>query len=180
MSAERAVIEIELVPDVLVDGVRNANSARLRQSLEPGGDIDPVTENIVAVDDHVPEIDADPQLEPALRRDRIVDRTHGTLHLDGAVQRIDDARKICQQAVARGANDPSAMRRDQWVDSAAQLTEGTMGASLVLPHQTAETNYIRVQNGSKLALPKGRVQDISHRRPHYQASGLKAGTSRMR
>ncbi len=66
MSAERAVIEIELVPDVLVDGVRNADSAGLRQCLEPGGDVDPVTENIVAVDDHVAEIDADPQLEPAL------------------------------------------------------------------------------------------------------------------
>jgi hypothetical protein len=34
----------------------------------------------------------------------------------------DDARKICQQAVARRADDPSAMRRDQRVDSAAQFT----------------------------------------------------------
>ena len=122
MSAERAVIEIELIPDVLVHGVRDANSARLRQCLEPGGDVDSVTENIVAVDDHVPEIDADPQLEPALRQDRIVDRTRGALHLDRAVQRVDDARKICQQAVAGRADDPSAMCRDQRVDSAAQFT----------------------------------------------------------
>jgi hypothetical protein len=35
------------------------------------------------------------------------------LHLDGASQRINNARKVGQQAVARGADDPPAMRRNQ-------------------------------------------------------------------
>jgi hypothetical protein len=39
------------------------------------------------------------------------------------------------------------MLRDERVDSAAQLTERLMRACLILPHQTAETDYVRVQNG---------------------------------
>ena len=121
MAAERAVIKIELVPDLVVNRLRNADGAGLGERLEPGGDVDPVAEDVVAVDDDVAEIDADPQLETALGRDRIVDRARGPLHLDGAVQRVDDTRKIRQQAVAGRADDPPAMRRDQRVDGAAEF-----------------------------------------------------------
>ncbi len=119
MAAERAVIEIELVSDLLVDGLRDADGAGLGERLEPGGDVDAVTKNVVAVDDHVAEIDADPQLEPALGRNGVIDGARGTLHLDGAVQRIDDARKIRQQAVTGRADDPAAVRRDQRVYGAS-------------------------------------------------------------
>ena len=66
MAAERAVIEIELVPDLVVNGVRDANSAGLGERFEPGGDVDAIAEDVVAVDDDIAEIDADPQLETAL------------------------------------------------------------------------------------------------------------------
>jgi hypothetical protein len=155
MSAERAVIEIELVPDVLVHGVRDANSARLRQCLEPRGDVDPVTENIVAVDDDVAKVDADPQLEPSLKRDRIVDRTRRSLHCEGAVQRVDHAGEIRQQAVTCGADDPSAMRRDLRVDSASKVSKRPMRARLILAHQTAKTDHICMQDGGKFPLPRG-------------------------
>ena len=78
------------------------------------------------------------------------------LHLDGAVQRIDDARKIRQHAVARRADDPPAMRRDQRVDGAAQLAERLMRACLILAHQPAETDHIRMQDGGEFPLPGGR------------------------
>ena len=106
MAAEWAVIEIELVPDLVVYGLRNANGTRRSQGLEPGSDVDAVAKDVITVNDHVTKIDADPQLETALRRDRIVDRPRRPLHLDGAIQRVNDARKIRQQAVARGAYDP--------------------------------------------------------------------------
>ena len=67
MAAERAVIEIELVPDLVVDRVRYADRAGLGERLEPGGNVDAIAEDIVAIDDDVPEIDADPQFETALR-----------------------------------------------------------------------------------------------------------------
>ena len=154
MAAERAVIEIELVPDLVVDGLRDANGAGLGECLEPGGDVDAVAEDVVAVDDDVAEIDADPQFETALGRDRIVDGARRPLHLDGAAQRVDDARKIRQQAVACGADDPSAMGRDQRIDGAAELAERSMRAGLILAHQAAETDHIRMQNGGEFPFPR--------------------------
>jgi len=56
MSTERAVIEIELVPDLVVDSVRNANRAGLGECLEPGGNVDAVAKDVVAVDDDVAEV----------------------------------------------------------------------------------------------------------------------------
>ena len=163
MAAERAVIEIELVPDLVVDGLRNADGAGLGERLEPGGDVDAIAEDVVAVDDHVAEIDADPQLETALGWDGVVDGARGALHLDGATQRVDDARKIRQQAVACGADDPPAMRRDQRVDGAAQLAERSMRAGLILAHQPAETDHIRMQDGGEFPLPRAGFEDFGHR-----------------
>ena len=75
------------------------------------------------------------------------------LHLDGAIQRVDDTRKIRQKAVARRADDPPAMGRDQRVDGAAELAQRLMRTCLVLTHQTAETDHIRMQDGGELPLP---------------------------
>ena len=38
---------------------RKANAARRRQLLQPGGDIDSLAMDVLALDDHVPEVDAD-------------------------------------------------------------------------------------------------------------------------
>ena len=73
MAAERTVIEIELVPDLLVNGMGDANGARLGESLEAGSDVDAIAKDVVAIDDHVAKIDTDPELETPVRRDGIVD-----------------------------------------------------------------------------------------------------------
>jgi hypothetical protein len=57
------VIEIELIPDLIVNSVGDANGARLGESLEAGGDVDAIAEDVAAVDDHVAEIDTDPEFE---------------------------------------------------------------------------------------------------------------------
>src|SRR6516164_7993708 len=53
VSPQRAVIEIELVPDLIVYGLRNADGAGLGERLEAGGDIDAIAKNVVAVDDDI-------------------------------------------------------------------------------------------------------------------------------
>ena len=52
--------------DLIVDCLRDAHRAGFGQRLEPGGDIDAITEDIVTVDDYIAEMDADPEFEPAL------------------------------------------------------------------------------------------------------------------
>ena len=60
MRAERAVSEIELVFDLIVNRLRDTDRAWLGKGLEAGCDIDTIAENVVAVDDHIAEIDTDP------------------------------------------------------------------------------------------------------------------------
>ena len=55
------------------------------------------------------------------------------------------------------------MRRDQWIDSAAELTERSVRARLILAHQAAETDYIGVQDGGEFPLPRAGFEDFSHR-----------------
>jgi hypothetical protein len=73
MAAERVVVEIELIPDMLVNSVGDANGARLGESLKAGGYVDTITEDVAAIDDHVAEIDTDPEFETPVRGGRVID-----------------------------------------------------------------------------------------------------------
>ena len=46
---------------MIVRGARNADAAGFAKRLQACGDIDAVAENIIAVDDDVADIDADPE-----------------------------------------------------------------------------------------------------------------------
>ena len=58
-----AVLEPNLDPiaDALIDDRGDADAARLGQRLEPRGDVDAIAVNIVAFNDDIAEIDADPE-----------------------------------------------------------------------------------------------------------------------
>jgi hypothetical protein len=43
--------------------IGDADTAGLRDPLQPGGDIDAVAENIVVVEDDVPDVNADPEFD---------------------------------------------------------------------------------------------------------------------
>src|SRR6516225_3446689 len=82
---------------------------RIGQGLDPCGDVDAVAIEFVALDDHVAEIDADAQLDAAVRRDIRVALGHRLLHLDRAAHRIDDAGKLYQHAVPGGLDDAAVV-----------------------------------------------------------------------
>lgn len=77
MLAHRLKGEPNLVPDVIANGPRDADPARLREGLEPRCDVDAIAIDVVLVEDDVAEIDPDPDLGvhsvdlgPADRSDR--------------------------------------------------------------------------------------------------------------
>ena len=51
---------------------------------------------------------------------------------------------------------------DQRINSAAELTERTMRACLILAHQAAEADHIRVQNSGEFPLPGAGFEDLGH------------------
>jgi hypothetical protein len=48
MTAERLVIEIELIPDLLVNGMGDANGAGLGESLEACSDVNAIAKDVAA------------------------------------------------------------------------------------------------------------------------------------
>ena len=96
---------------------------------------DAVAIEVVALDDHIAEIDPDAQFDAALRRDTGVPLGHHLLHRDRAAHRIDDAGKLHQQAVAGGLDDAAMVLGDLRIEKLmAQRFEAFERAFLVRPH----------------------------------------------
>ena len=60
LLAEVGEIDRDLSANLIVSGRRDADASRLSDPLEPSRDVDTITKNVVALDQDVAEIDADP------------------------------------------------------------------------------------------------------------------------
>jgi hypothetical protein len=88
--------QIELVADMIAYRLGHGNAARPGDALQPRGNVDPVAEQIVIADDHVAEVDADAQLDPAVVRDVLVAGSHAALDRRGTFDRTDHARNAAR------------------------------------------------------------------------------------
>jgi hypothetical protein len=80
--------DLNLAADLLVGGGREADAAGLGNAFQPRGDVDAVAENVVAVGEHVADIDTDAELEPPIGRTGD-GRGRPALDRDGAANRVD-------------------------------------------------------------------------------------------
>ena len=93
------VLEWDLydLANLIVDGLRDANSARLGQLFEANGNVDAGAIKIVVFGDYVPEVDADAELHLLFLGNRSVALRNLVLNLDGAANGLDDAGELEQQ-----------------------------------------------------------------------------------
>src|SRR5262249_36930054 len=130
--------ELNLAAHLLVSRSREADTARLGDAFETGGDVDAVAEDIVTLDDDVAEINADPKGDAPLLRQHGLALGGRTLHRDGAANCIDNALKLNEHAVTSGLDDATAMRRDRRIDPlAAEGAQARQGPFLIQPDQPA-------------------------------------------
>jgi hypothetical protein len=114
--------------------VGDEHSAGIGQRLDPSGDVDAVAEEVVALDEHVAEIDADAQFDAAVRPDTRIPLGHRLLHRNCSAHRIDDAGKFHQQTVAGGLDNATLVLGDFRIDQfAAQRLEAFERAFLIHP-----------------------------------------------
>src|SRR5207248_1815103 len=111
--AEVAKSQGQLRGDVAMGGVGKADSAWLRQALEPRRQIDAVAIEVAILDDHVAEIDADAKLDLLALGESRIRRSHALLHIHGALYGVDHAGELDQHAIAHQFEDPAAMPGDQ-------------------------------------------------------------------
>ncbi|HKI14693.1 MAG TPA: hypothetical protein VKA12_06720 [Roseiarcus sp.] len=109
---------------------------------KPGGDVDPIAKNVVALDQHVAEVDVD-AIEDALRlRGPDVAFGHQFLDCDRALDRGDDGGKFHEEAVARRLDDASAVAGGDWPRRLAMLAHGTRRPRLVLAHEARVADHV--------------------------------------
>ena len=143
--------EIEFSPRLGHDRALDADAAGLGHRFEPGGDVDPVAEDVVAVDDDVAEIDPDAPFDAGLGR--LGAFRHRRLPLGRAAHRVDDAGELDEQPVAGGLDDAAVMLGDGRVDQLrAQRLEPRERALLVGAHQPGVAGDIGGEDRGELAL----------------------------
>jgi len=139
-----------------VDRIGDEHSAGIGQRFDTCGDVDTVAIEVVALDDHIAEINPDAQFDAAVRRDTRIPLGHRLLHRDRAAHRIDDAGKLHQEAVAGGLNDAALVLGDLRIEKlAAQRFEAFKRALLVRSHQPRIPRHIGGKDRSETAGGRG-------------------------
>ncbi len=138
------VTNIDPAADLPVRIIGDANPAGFGEAFKPHRGVDAFAENIVFIDDDIADMQADPELDPQIRRDFSVLRGDPALELDCAARGIDRAGEFEQHAVAGGLDDAPAMRGDGRIDEVlAQGLQPGPHALGVGSHQAAIVGDIR-------------------------------------
>ena len=144
--------EIEQAAHHLMNHIRDADAARPSQTFQPRCDIDAIAVDVVAIDDHIAEVDADPELDAVLGLEVRVVYGDALLNLDRAPHRIDHARKLDQDTITRKLDDAAAMLCDLGFDEV--LVQGPkMGvrAGFVRAHQPTVADHVGGEDRGELA-----------------------------
>jgi hypothetical protein len=106
---------LHLPPSVL----GNRDTTGFGDTFDPRRDVDAITEDVLAFDDDVTDVDTDPEL------DRIGFGATGvalpklSLDFDGAGDGVHGAREFHQRAIAHELDDPARMGSDRRIDQLA-------------------------------------------------------------
>ena len=142
----------DLALDLLVCGVAHSDAAGGRALLNARRDVHPVAVDVVALDDHVSEVDADAEHDPPAIGHVGVALGHAALDGNRAFHSVDDARELDQGAVAHQLDDAPPIRSDGRVDErGAMRLEPGQRTRFVGAHQPAIADDIRAQDGGKPA-----------------------------
>jgi hypothetical protein len=84
--------------------------------------IHPIAEDVVFLNDHVAEIDPNPELDPLLRQGGRISLGHAPLHFRRATNSVNHARELGQEAVAGVLYDPAPVLRDLRIDQLPEMS----------------------------------------------------------
>jgi len=99
----------------------DADTAGFGNAFEPGGDIHTVAKDVVSLDQHIADVDADAPFHAAIGSGLGIPLVHQPLQRQGAFDGADHRTKLDQQAITGGFHDPPAVLRDQRISGAAVL-----------------------------------------------------------
>jgi hypothetical protein len=128
--------------------VRHADPTRLGKSLQARCNIDAISENVVAVDDDVTDIDANTELDPTILRDGIVALGHAPLDFYGAAHGINGTDKLDEDAITGAFDNPTVVLSNLEIDESVPMSlKRFVRAFLVNAHQPAVTSHVSCEDG---------------------------------
>ena len=134
------------------DHSRDTNSTGLGQCLQARRNIDAVAEDVVAINDHVSQIDPDAEPDPALFGHVLFTADHRALDLNSASHGIDNARELGQQAVAGVLHNPAAVLPDLRINQLAEMClQAFVRTLLVGAHKPRITGHVGGKDGGETA-----------------------------
>jgi hypothetical protein len=153
LRAQVLEIDCDLGLDLVVDIACDADAAGLGYCLQPGGDINPVSVDVVALDDYVADVDAHAVSDAMVFWDISVAQAHGSLHIDGEAHGIHDTAELHQRAVAHELDDPPVVLSGLGLDKlSSNCLERRERPGLVGSHEAAVTDNIGSEDGGQPAL----------------------------
>jgi hypothetical protein len=152
-------IYVQSIADLVIRGIRNADSTGLRYPLQPSRHIYTIAEQVLTLDHHIAEVDAYTELDPPLGREIGISAVHLALHIKGTPNRVHHGGKLDENAVACGFHNPAAMQRNGGINQLApKLAQALERALFVNTGQPGIARHIGGQDGCKLP---GRAHDLS-------------------
>ena len=126
--------------------MKRYRSPRFGDALKPCRDVDTFPENVIALDQDVSEIDADPEQHPTINGHSFVPLLHHRLHGYRALDRIDHRGKLKEHAVARRLDETPPVLCHESIGDLAVLAECVGGADLIEAHEPRVTRNVSRQN----------------------------------
>ena len=123
--------------------------------LQPGRNIDPVSVNIVFLNDHIITVNPDAPDQFTIRigcTDAFIAFMDSILKTDRAVDGFHWAGKFGQNRIPRGVKNTATMLADESIDNFAAGIQAEEGFFLISKHMLTETHTIGGKNGYELAV----------------------------
>jgi hypothetical protein len=142
----------QLVAEVIPRDGRDADRPRLSEGFKASSDVDPVAEQILAVDHDIADMHTNAELHRLVGGTAGVFGSERCLHRDGTSDGIDRAGEVGDDAVTSGVEDAAPVRRDQFVDDCAAGRQPSQRADLVARHQPALAGDVGGEDRGQFAL----------------------------
>ena len=170
LLAEVRELDVQASLHVLVGGRGHADAAGRRNGLETSGDVDPVADEVVALDQNVAEVNPHPVTKSAGRRQRLAAARSLGLHGERARDGGDHGREFDQEPVTHGLEHPAAVSGDQRLRGLAALPHRGRRAGFVLAHHPRVADDVGGKDRGKAA-EWGHVPCLTRRRVRHIRSG---------
>src|SRR5437879_13061649 len=109
--------DVDLSAELASRVVGDANAARLRDPLKAHRNIDRITKDVVIVDNDIPDVNADAELDPLVLWHIDILFGHAALNLVGTSHGVDQAGELNEGAVPCILDDTSVMLSDFGIEN---------------------------------------------------------------